>query len=82
VGAEDALVRVDASDASVVLYQYGEEAVVKRHGDGSIDVRVPCSNVQAFVNWLLGFVERAEVLEPEPLRQLVIDWLAEASGAS
>ncbi len=82
VGSDDAIVRIDASDASVVLHQYGEEAVVRRHDDGSIDARVPCSNVQAFVNWLLGFVERAEVLEPEPLRQMVIDWLSETAGAS
>ena len=82
VGAEDAIVRIDASDASVVLYQYGEDAVTARHEDGSIDVRVPCSNVQAFVNWLLGFVERAEVLGPQPLRRLVIDWLTETADAS
>ncbi len=82
VGADDAIVRIDASDASVVLHQYGDEAVVERYDDGSIDVRVPCSNVQAFVNWLLGFVERAEVLEPEPLRQLVVDWLTETAEPS
>lgn len=82
VGADDALVLVDASDAAVVIQQYGEEAIVGRRPDGSIEVRVPCSNVQAFVNWLLGFVERAEVLEPEPLRQLVVEWLVEAAGAS
>lgn len=82
VGADDAIVRIDASDVSVVLHQYGDDAVVERHDDGSIDVRIPCSNVQAFVNWLLGFVERAEVLEPEPLRQLVVDWLNQTAAMS
>lgn len=82
VGSDDAVVLVDASDVAVVIHQYGEEAVVARRADGSVEVRVPCSNVQAFINWLLGFVERAEVLEPEPLRRLVMEWLGETAGES
>ena len=38
--------------------------VVRRHDDGSIDVRVPADNVDAFRSWVLGLLEHAVVLEP------------------
>jgi predicted DNA-binding transcriptional regulator YafY len=36
---------------------------------------IPCVNVRAFLQWLFGFVERAEVLEPTILRDVVVQWL-------
>lgn len=75
VGSDMARVRVDASDVGVVVSQYGEEAFIQRMPDGSGVFEVPCSNVDAFVHWLLGFVDRAEVLEPAPLRAYVVSWL-------
>lgn len=82
VGSDVAIVRVDASDVGVILAQYGETAIVARHGDGSVDVEIPCSNVRNFVQWLLGFVERAEVIEPVALRDLVIEWLVGMESGS
>lgn len=82
VGSDVAVVRIDASDVGVVLDQYGDDAVVARHDDGSVDVRVPCSHVQNFMNWLFGFVERAEVIEPPALRAMVEEWLSDLAGAS
>lgn len=79
VGAEVARVRVDASDIGVVVFQYGEDALVSRTPDGSGIFEIPCANVDAFVHWLLGFVDRAEVLEPAPLRAHVVDWLESMS---
>jgi len=75
VGADVAEVLVDASDVGVVLNQYGPEAVLSERDDGSMVFAIPCSNVRAFDQWLLGFVERAEVLAPPLLREHVIDWL-------
>lgn len=75
VGSETAIVRVDVSDVGVVLGQYGRDAVVAQHPDGSFDFEIPCSNVQAFMHWLFGFVERAEVLSPPDLRAMVVTWL-------
>lgn len=77
VGSDTASVLVDASDVGVVIGQYGDDAIVERRADGSIVFAVPCSNVRAFLHWLFGFVERAEVLEPPALRELVVDWLTE-----
>ena len=82
VGSDVATVRVDASDVGVVVAQYGEAAIVARHDDGSVDVEVPCSNVRNFVHWLLGFVERAEVIHPPALRDMVVEWLTVSAGES
>jgi predicted DNA-binding transcriptional regulator YafY len=80
VGSDVAEVLFDASDVGVVLNQYGSEAVVSERPDGSKVFAIPCSNVRAFDQWLLGFVERAEVLSPPLLRQHVVEWL-ESMGA-
>lgn len=75
VGADTARVRVDPSDVGVVVAQYGDDSLVERSADGSGIFEIPCSNVDAFRHWLLGFVDRAEVLEPAPLRAHVVAWL-------
>ena len=75
VGGDIAKVRIDATDVNTVLGQYGSDSLVERHGDGSATFDIPCANVQAFEHWLLGFLDRAEVLEPAKLRQHVVDWL-------
>jgi predicted DNA-binding transcriptional regulator YafY len=82
VGSDVAIVRIDASDVGVVIAQYGDSAIAARHDDGSVDVEIPCSNVRNFVHWLLGFVERAEVIEPPALRDVVVEWLDEMAGRS
>jgi len=75
VGADRAVVRFDAVEAPLVLMQLGEAAVIRRHDDGRLDVSVPCTNVVAFTHWVLGFMERAEVLSPPALRRHIVDWV-------
>lgn len=75
VGADQARVRFDATEARTVIAELGDEAVIQRNDDGSIEVAVPCANVVAFTHWLLGFMDRAEVLEPLALRSYVVEWL-------
>jgi predicted DNA-binding transcriptional regulator YafY len=75
VGGDFAKVLIDATDVNTVLGQYGSESLVERHSDGSATFVIPCANVQAFEHWLLGFLDRAEVLEPAKLRQHVVAWL-------
>ena len=75
VGGDIAKVLIDATDVNTVLGQYGSDALVERHRDGSATFAIPCANVQAFEHWLLGFLDRAEVLEPVKLRQHVVEWL-------
>ncbi|MGA0877697.1 MAG: helix-turn-helix transcriptional regulator [Ilumatobacteraceae bacterium] len=75
VGAELAVVRLDAAAVSLALVQLGDEAVVQRLDDGRVDVEVPCSNVVAFTHWVLGYMDRAEVLSPPALRRHIVEWL-------
>lgn len=82
MGSDVARVRVDQSDVGVVIAHYGEEALVARLDDGSGLFDVPCSNVEAFRHWLLGFVERAEVLEPAALRDHIVAWLESFAGSA
>ena len=75
VGGDIAKVLIDATDVNTVLGQYGPDSLVERHSDRSATFAIPCANVQAFEHWLLGFLDRAEVLEPMKLRQHVVEWL-------
>lgn len=75
--ARRAVVRVDAPFAQRVVEELGEEAVLRRGDDGSIDFTVPCANLPVFRNWMLAMVDRAEVLEPADVRSHVVEWLEE-----
>jgi predicted DNA-binding transcriptional regulator YafY len=47
--------------------------------DGSLDVSIAVTNRAAFIGWVLGFTDQAEVLGPPELRQAVIDHIAGAA---
>ena len=74
----DALVRIDASRAAIAARNLGEDRVIRRHADGAIDVKVPCANLPAFRSWLLGYLDHAEVLEPDAVRTAIVDFLESA----
>ncbi|MEJ7799525.1 MAG: WYL domain-containing protein [Ilumatobacter sp.] len=71
----DALVAIDAVRAGPAERELGGDRVVERREDGSLVVSVPCANQPAFRSWVLGYLEHAEVLEPESARDDVIAWL-------
>ncbi len=79
-GNEMAIVRLDHRVAPAVLRELGEEALVARRSDGSVDVEVACGNVAAFESWLFAMVDRAEVVSPAPVRARVIGRLQEMAG--
>lgn len=70
-----AVVRVAPARAMLVAAEVGDEAVVGRLDDGSIDVEVPCVNREAFRSWLLGLADNAVVIAPDEVRADVIRWL-------
>ncbi len=76
----EALVEVDATRAAAVSRELGAERVVESRADGSAIVRVPASNRPAFRSWVIGLLDHAVVLEPDDVRQDVIDWLAAVGG--
>ncbi len=71
----DARVRIDRHRARVASRELGAERVVAEHDDGSIEVDVPCANLAAFRSWVLGYLEHAEVLAPEHVRDDLVAWL-------
>jgi len=70
-----ARVLIDVSQAPAVIGEIGEERVLVRHSDGSIEVDVAYANPDAFRSWLLGLLDGAEVLSPDSVRSDVVEWL-------
>jgi predicted DNA-binding transcriptional regulator YafY len=66
---------VDADQAPWATHHVGADAVVARHGDGSVELAVPVSNRPAFRSFVLTFLDHAEVLGPPELRDEVVAWL-------
>jgi predicted DNA-binding transcriptional regulator YafY len=62
----------------MAVRELGDARVARRLDDGSVEVEVPCANGIAFRSWLLGYLEHAEVLEPESVRADVIAFLEAA----
>ena len=81
-GSEVAIVRLDHRVAPAVVRELGEEAVVARRTDGSIDVEVASGNRPAFKSWLFAMVDRAEVISPESVRQEIIADLQRMAGGA
>ncbi len=71
----EARVLVDASRAGWVVEQLGEEAVVERRADGSVEVALAVVNRAAFRSWVLDLLDHAEVIGPEELRADIVAWL-------
>jgi proteasome accessory factor B len=70
-----ALVRIDADQAGWAVDHLGDDAVVEHLPDGSVEVRLPVRNRDAFRSFVLGFLGHAEVLEPPELREELVGWL-------
>jgi predicted DNA-binding transcriptional regulator YafY len=77
----DAQVLVGAARAAWVIDELGEPAVVERRDDGSVVVELAVVNRDAFRTWVLGLLDHAEVLGPSELRDDIVRWLRELSGA-
>ncbi|HET9442440.1 MAG TPA: WYL domain-containing protein [Acidimicrobiales bacterium] len=78
---ELATVRVDAVLAAKAEADAGPSATVDRHADGSVTVTLPVSLRGAFLSWVLGFLDHAEVLAPPDLRAETVAWLAAVAEA-
>ncbi len=56
------------------LRRLGREPVHRQDlDDGTLVLEIAVTNVDAFLSWLLGFGEQAELLEPETMRRALID---------
>lgn len=72
-----ARVKIDASLVRTVAREFGREAIVEENPDGSAVFEIPCSNSYAFRLWLFAMVDKAEVVEPADVREMVVRWLDE-----
>lgn len=69
----EARVLVDADQASWACHSAGVDG--ERQTDGSVLLTLQVRDVEAFRTFVLGFLEHAEVLEPEWLRDSLVGWL-------
>lgn len=78
LGVEEPVVarlRVDADQAGWALDHLGDATVVERGDDGHVVVELTVTNRDAFRSFVLGFLEHAEVLGPDELREELVEWL-------
>ena len=78
----EATVRIGPVRAAASERELGPDRVLARHDDGSIDVAVPATNLDAFRSWVLGLTEHAMVLGPPEVRRHVVDWLGAVAGGA
>lgn len=78
--SDEAIVRLDPRVAPSVIRELGDDCVQAVRTDGYVDVVVPCGNRLAFRTWLYAMVDRAEVIEPQEIRDEIIANLTQLSG--
>jgi predicted DNA-binding transcriptional regulator YafY len=71
----DATVWIDALRAPAAVRELGEDRVVARRDDGSVELLVPATNLDAFRSWVLGMLQHAVVVGPPEVRAHVVGWL-------
>lgn len=82
LGDEDpvaARVLIDAEEAIWARVHLRPDEI-DTNDDGSVIVNMQVRNTDAFRDWVLGFLDNAEVLEPDALRKVVLSWLDELAS--
>jgi proteasome accessory factor B len=67
-----AVLRIDASHVPMALGLIDDGEVVARGSDGDVDVALTVVNQEAFVGLVLSFLDHAEVLEPQGIRDAIV----------
>ena len=75
-----ARLRVDPDQAPVAVSAVGPDAVVDQGEDGSVTLELAVTNVAGFRSFALTFLEHAEVLEPDELREDLVGWLSDLTS--
>ena len=68
-------IKIGAAQALWARAHLGEVAVVARESDGAIVFGLDVRNEDAFRSFVLGFLDRAEILDPPQFRAQMISWL-------
>lgn len=70
-----ALVRIDPPQSVWALAHLGESAVTERHDDGSLTFQFDVRSEDSFRSFVMGFLDRAEVVAPPLFRTNFCSWL-------
>ncbi len=76
----EATVRVDAGQAALAARLVGTSATARWNDDGSVELTLPVRRRDGFRNFVLSFLDGAEVLSPPELRADVVEWLEAVAG--
>lgn len=76
----EARLRIDGDQAGWALDHLRDATVVAEEPDGSVEVAFTVTNRDAFRSFVLGFLEHAEVLAPDELRDELLGWLREVAS--
>jgi len=68
-------VEFDAAAAWWARRQLTVSAEIAEGDDGSLRARLPVANVDAFIGWIIGFENEAEVLGPPEVREALLEHL-------
>ncbi len=71
---------MDASQAEWVRSLAGEETVAGTSPDGWVDFKLPVTNRAAFRGFVLGLLDRAEVMGPPEVRDEMVYWLSDLAS--
>jgi predicted DNA-binding transcriptional regulator YafY len=71
-------VRFDASVAWWARRQLAEGAIVEEEPGGGLLARLPVASLAAFIGWMVGFEDGAEVLAPPEVRRALLAHVGEA----
>ncbi len=68
-------VSIDALEARRVIDEVGEDKVVARADDGSVELVLGVSSFAAIRSWVLGLLDHATIVEPPAFRDELVAWL-------
>jgi predicted DNA-binding transcriptional regulator YafY len=68
-----ATVRFDPSISWWAVRQLTDRATTAEDPDGGVTATIPVGSVDAFVGWMIGLEDQAEIVGPPELRERLID---------
>ena len=77
-GAEIATVIFDEEVAWIAERELGSRATISHRTDGSLKAEIEVAAPAAFLGWLVGFEDKAELTAPPELRRRFISYVADA----
>jgi proteasome accessory factor B len=70
-----ARVLIDATQADLATQQAGKETIVETRDDGSVVLELTVTNNEGLRSFVLGFLDHAELIEPEQMRAEFVTYL-------